>query len=122
MMNEIALIFTSYNISYLVAGLGLTLVIAAVTLLGGTLLGTVLALFNTFGKWSGKIASVIVEIFRNTPLLLWVFVAIAAVPLPSLLSRALVATVIFNAAIISRATALITGTATELPVCFFIFP
>ena len=48
MMNEIALIFTSYNISYLVAGLGLTLVIAAVTLLGGTLLGTVLALFNTF--------------------------------------------------------------------------
>ncbi|MBQ6802665.1 MAG: ABC transporter permease subunit, partial [Oscillospiraceae bacterium] len=36
------------------------------------------------------------------PLLLWVFVAIAAVPLPSLLSRALVATVIFNAAIISE--------------------
>ena len=102
MMNEIALIFTNYNISYLIAGLGLTLVIAAVTLFGGTLLGTVLALFNTFGKYSGKIASVIVEIFRNTPLLLWVFVAIAAVPLPSLLSRALVATVIFNAAIISE--------------------
>ena len=102
MMEEIALIFTSYNISYIIAGLGLTLLIAVITLFGGTLLGTVLALFNTYGKWSGKIASVIVEIFRNTPLLLWVFVAIAAVPLPSLLSRALVATVIFNAAIISE--------------------
>ncbi len=102
MMEEIALIFTSYNISYLLAGLGMTLIIAVVTLFGGTLLGTVLALFNTYGKHTGKIAAVIVEIFRNTPLLLWVFVAIAAVPLPSLLSRALVATVIFNAAIISE--------------------
>lgn len=102
MMEEIALIFTSYNISYLFAGLGLTLFIAIVTLLGGTILGTVLALFNNFGKYSRKIATVIVEIFRNTPVLLWVFVAIAAVPLPSILSRALVATVIFNAAIISE--------------------
>lgn len=101
-MEDLALIFTSYNISYILAGLAMTLVIAVVTLLGGTLLGTVLALFNTYGKWTGKIAAVIVEIFRNTPLLLWVFVAIAAVPLPSLLSRALVATVIFNAAIISE--------------------
>ena len=102
MTEEIALIFTSYNISYILTGFAMTLVIAVVTLLGGTLLGTVLALFNTYGKWTGKIAAVIVEIFRNTPLLLWVFVAIAAVPLPSLLSRALVATVIFNAAIISE--------------------
>ncbi|MBQ3560862.1 MAG: amino acid ABC transporter permease [Oscillospiraceae bacterium] len=102
MIEEIALLFTSYNISYILAGLGMTLVIAAVTLLGGTILGTVLALWNTYGGRFGKIAAVIVEIFRNTPLLLWVFVAIAAVPLPSLLSRALVATVIFNAAIISE--------------------
>lgn len=102
MIKEIALLFTSYNISYILAGLGMTLVIAVVTLLGGTLLGTVLALWNTYGGRFGKIAAVIVEIFRNTPLLLWVFVAIAAVPLPSLLSRALVATVIFNAAIISE--------------------
>lgn len=102
MIEEIALIFTNYNISYIAAGLGMTVLIAIVTLFGGTLLGTVLALFNNFGKVTGKIASVIVEIFRNTPLLLWVFVAIAAVPLPSLLSRALVATVVFNAAIISE--------------------
>ena len=92
MMEEIALIFTSYNISYLLAGLGLTVFIAVVTLLGGTILGTVLALLNSFGKYTQKIASVIVEVFRNTPVLLWVFVAIAAVPLPSILSRALVAT------------------------------
>ena len=102
MIEEIALIFTEYNISYIIAGLGMTLLIAAITLFGGTLLGTVLALFNHYGKASGKIASVIVEIFRNTPLLLWVFVAIAAVPLRSILGRALVATVIFNAAIISE--------------------
>lgn len=102
MIEEISLLFTSYNISYILAGLGLTLVVAAVTLLGGTLLGTVLALWNTYGGRFGKIAAVIVEIFRNTPLLLWIFVAIAAVPLPSILSRALVATVIFNAAIISE--------------------
>ena len=102
MMQDLALIFTDYNISYIFAGLGLTLVIALVTLLGGTLLGTVLALFNNYGKTTDKIAAVFVEVFRNTPVLLWVFVAIAAVPLPSLLSRALVATVIFNAAIISE--------------------
>ncbi len=102
MMEEIALLFTDYNISYIFAGLGMTLLIAVVTLLGGTLLGTVLALFNTYGKTAGKPAAAVVEIFRNTPLLLWVFVAIAAVPLPSILLRALVATVIFNAAIISE--------------------
>ena len=102
MMEEIALLFTDYNISYIFAGLGMTLLIAVVTLLGGTLLGTVLALFNTYGKTAGKLAAAVVEIFRNTPLLLCVFVAIAAVPLPSILSRALVATVIFNAAIISE--------------------
>ena len=102
MTEEIALIFTNYNVSYLLAGLGMTLVIAVSTLFGGTILGTVLALFNTYGKWTGKISAVIVEIFRNTPLLLWVFVAIAAVPLPSLLLRALVATIVFNAAIISE--------------------
>ena len=80
----------------------MSLFIAVITLLGGTILGTILALFNNYGKWSSKIAAVIVEIFRNTPVLLWVFVAIAAVPLPSILSRALVATVVFNAAIISE--------------------
>lgn len=102
MIEEFALIFTEYNISYIFAGLGMTLIIALVTLFGGTLLGTILALMNTYGKWARRFGTVFVEIFRNTPLLLWVFVAIAAVPLPSVLSRALVATVIFNAAIISE--------------------
>ncbi len=103
MLEEIALIFTNYNISYIFVGLGMTLFIAVITLLFGTVLGTVLALFGTYGKVTGKISTVIVEIFRNTPLLLWVFVAITAfTSLPSVLSRALVATVVFNAAIISE--------------------
>lgn len=99
---EIASIFNSYNISYIIAGIGMTLLIAAITLLFGTVIGTVLALSGTYGNVSKRISSVIVAIFRNTPLLLWIFVAIAAVPMPSLLGRALVATVIFNSAIISE--------------------
>lgn len=102
MISEIALIFTKYNISYLLAGIGLTLFIAVITLVFGTLIGTILALFGTYGKIGKHISSAIVAVFRNTPLLLWVFVAIACVPLPSLLARALVAMVIFNSAIISE--------------------
>ena len=102
MIEELASIFTKYNVMYIVSGVGLTLLIAAVTLIFGTILGTVFALLSTYGKFSAKMAGAIVEIFRNTPRLLWVFVAIAAVPLPSLLGRALVATVVFNAAIISE--------------------
>lgn len=81
----------------------MTLLIAVVTLVFGTLFGTVLAVCGTYGgKVLSTASSVYVEIFRNTPLLLWIFVAIAAVPLPSVLIRALVATVIFNSAIISE--------------------
>ena len=102
-MSDFELIFTQYNVSYIFAGVGMTLLIAAITLLLGTIFGTVLAVCGTYGgKLLAGISEVYVEIFRNTPLLLWIFVAIAAVPLPSLLARALVATVIFNSAIISE--------------------
>lgn len=101
-MSDFVSIFTDYNISYIIAGVGMSLLIAVVNFVFGTLIGTVLAVCGTYGKISSKVTAFITMIFRNTPLLLWVFVALAALPIPSFLGRALVATVMFNAAVISE--------------------
>ncbi|MDR0916987.1 MAG: amino acid ABC transporter permease [Oscillospiraceae bacterium] len=74
-------IFTSGNIKYLFIGLGYTILAAVVTVFVALVLGTILALARNYEKRVlGRIAAVYVEIFRNTPLLLWIFVCVFMLP------------------------------------------
>lgn len=79
-------------ITYIMKGVAFTLVISVVAVLLGLLIGSVLALvrnycekgINRLFRW---IAVVYIEVFRNTPLLLWIFICLVFCPCPGFLAR-----------------------------------
>ncbi len=70
---------------YLIKGLGFTVVIAVFAVLLGLVIGTILALARNYCtskktvifKW---LATAYIEIFRNTPLMLWIFIGLVYFP------------------------------------------
>lgn len=70
---------------YLIKGLGFTVVIAVIAVLFGLVIGTILALARNYCtskktvifKW---LATAYIEIFRNTPLMLWIFIGLVYFP------------------------------------------
>lgn len=79
-------------ITYIMKGVAFTLVISVAAVLLGLLIGSVLALvrnycekgINRLFRW---IAVVYIEVFRNTPLLLWIFICLVFCPCPGFLAR-----------------------------------
>ena len=79
-------------VTYLLKGVAFTLVISVAAVALGLLLGSVLALARNYCtrgparvcKW---LAVGYIELFRNTPLLLWIFICLVFFPVPELLSR-----------------------------------
>ena len=78
-------------LQYIFKGLAFTLVISFVAVVLGILFGSILALVRNYCtgktrifKW---IATAYIEIFRNTPLLLWIFICVVFCPSPEFLSR-----------------------------------
>lgn len=79
-------------ITYIMKGVAFTLVISVVAVLLGLVIGSVLALvrnycekgINRVFRW---IAVAYIEIFRNTPLLLWIFICLVFCPCPGFLAR-----------------------------------
>lgn len=79
-------------IVYILKGVAFTLIISALAVIIGILLGSVLALVrnycnsrkNIIFKW---IATVYIEVFRNTPLLLWIFICLVFCPCPEFFAR-----------------------------------
>ena len=76
---------------YIMLGAVFSIAIAAAAVLCSILLGSVLALVRNYCngktrpfKW---IATAYIELFRNTPLLLWIFVCLVVCPCPEFLSR-----------------------------------
>ncbi|RDU60376.1 amino acid ABC transporter permease [Helicobacter sp. MIT 14-3879] len=80
-------VFNEININFLFDGLYLTLVVALVTCIISIIFGTFLAITRNYG---GRIARFLaisyIEVFRNTPLLLWMLTAVFV--LPSFFGRA----------------------------------
>lgn len=77
---------------YLLKGVGFTLMIALVAVLLGIVIGSVLALVRNYcNSWSTRIfkwlAVGYIEIFRNTPLLLWIFICVVFCPCPAFLQH-----------------------------------
>ena len=69
------------NFDVLLAGVGLTLELSAITMVLGLVLGVVMALLKTWGprplRW---LASAYVEVIRNTPLLVQLFIVFFGLP------------------------------------------
>ncbi|TQR34573.1 amino acid ABC transporter permease [Campylobacter sp. MIT 99-7217] len=85
-------VFNIQNLEFLFKGLVLSLIIALATCVISVILGTFLAITRNYGdKISRKLAAFYVEVFRNSPLLLWmlaaVFVLPSFFPLPSFISN-----------------------------------
>lgn len=109
---------------YFFKGVAFTLAIAAVSILIGFVCGSVLALvrnycntgFRRIFKW---IAVAYIEVFRNTPLMLWLFICLVSCPVPpvplafaraiglstsevQLLLKAVVAMVLFTSSVMAE--------------------
>ena len=79
---------------YILKGTVFTLIIALIAVVLGIVIGSVLALCRNYRtskttKIFGIIATVYIEVFRNTPLLLWIFICLVFCPCPELFNRKL---------------------------------
>lgn len=107
---------------YLIKGIGFTLIVSLVSVAMGILLGSVLALVRNYCltkktlllKW---FAIAYIEIFRNTPLLLWIFICLVFCPTPrffthqmlglssvevKILCKATIALILFTSSVIAE--------------------
>ncbi|WMJ86991.1 amino acid ABC transporter permease [Anaerocolumna sp. MB42-C2] len=79
-------------LNYIFKGVAFTIILSVIAVGIGVLLGSVLALVRNYCtsrktrifKW---LAVAYIEIFRNTPLLLWIFICLVFFPFPEFLSR-----------------------------------
>jgi len=78
-----ATVFTAENLLFLLEGLKTTLLVAAASIAISIVFGTLLGLARSYGngvlRW---IATTYIEIFRNTPFLLWILAIRFLVPIP----------------------------------------
>ena len=75
-------------VGYLLGGLAFTLGISCITIVLSVIIGAVLALVRNYctsgpAKILQKLASAYIELFRNTPLMLWMFVCFVMCPAPN---------------------------------------
>ena len=86
------IITTPAVLQYILKGLAFTLVIAIIAVVLGLIIGSVLAMVRNYcNSWKTRIfkwlAVAYIEIFRNTPLLLWIFICVVFCPCPSFLQH-----------------------------------
>ena len=78
--------------AYVMKGVAFTIVISVVAVLCGILFGSILAMVRNYCtskktrvfQW---LSVIYIEIFRNTPLLLWIFICLVFCPCPKMLER-----------------------------------
>lgn len=89
---SISILFTEGVFGYILKGVAFTLGVSVIAIIFGLIIGSVLALvrnycngkISRFFKW---LAIGYIEIFRNTPLLLWIFICLVFCPCPALFSQ-----------------------------------
>lgn len=95
-------VFNQTNMLFLLNGMKLTLIIALISIALSMFFGTILAVLRNFsnGIW-GKFATIYIEVFRNTPLLLWILAIRFLVPIPPMYSGILSFT-LFTSAVMAE--------------------
>lgn len=90
--NSLSILKNPAVLNYIFKGVAFTIIISVLAVGLGVLLGSVLALVRNYCntrktrvfRW---LATAYIEIFRNTPLLLWIFICLVFLPFPEFLSR-----------------------------------
>ena len=99
-MSEITALFTWVNIRFLLQGLGMTLLISALAILCSVVLGTVISVMRTSSSRVLRgVATVYIEIFKNTPLLLWIMFTFFVAQLPPIGAAVLAFTLFTSASV-----------------------
>ncbi|MDR1932171.1 MAG: amino acid ABC transporter permease [Spirochaetales bacterium] len=97
-------IFSSDNTRFLFAGFLTTILVSIITVLLSIMFGTVLALLRNYAgkRVFGKLASVYIEIFRSTPLLLWILICVFMLPFSTALGRGSLALILYTSSVIAE--------------------
>ena len=78
-------------LQFILKGLAFTMVVSLIAVIIGILFGSVLALVRNYCTGKTRVlkwlATAYIEIFRNTPLLLWIFICVVFCPSPKFLSK-----------------------------------
>lgn len=77
---------------YVGKGILFTMIISVIAVLLSILIGAVLAILRNyckkgFAKIFGTLSTIYIEVFRNTPLLLWIFICVVFCPAPELFNH-----------------------------------
>jgi putative glutamine transport system permease protein len=103
MLSVLKDIFTGPNIVYFLFGILTTLEIAVAVVGLSVILGSVLAILRNYEKLVlGKIAGIYIEIFRNTPLLLWILVCVFTLRGGTPLLRGSLALMLYTSSVIAE--------------------
>ena len=95
-------VFNQANMLFLLNGMKLTLIIALISIVLSIFFGTILAILRNFSNGIlGRVATVYIEVFRNTPLLLWILSIRFLVPIPPMYSGILSFT-LFTSAVMAE--------------------
>lgn len=95
--------FTPSILLFLLKGIGITVAISVVVVLLSVVFGTLLGLLRSYSPLvPRKLSGAYIELFRNTPNLLWVTLCAVFMPLPSLFLRACSSMVLFTSAVIAE--------------------
>ena len=101
-MSDIIALLTWTNLRFLLEGLGLTLVISALSIACSVVLGAVISIMRGSRlRVMRGISIAYVELFKNTPLLLWIMFTFFVAQLPPL-PAAVVAFTLFTAASVAE--------------------
>lgn len=92
LMSSFSILTNTAVLMYIMKGVGFTLIISVLAVVLGIIIGTVLALARNYCtskktrifKW---LSVAYIELFRNTPLLLWIFICLVMFPCPEFLAK-----------------------------------
>ncbi len=92
LQGSLAILRNQAVLLYLLKGVAFTMLIALIAVLLGIVVGSLLALVRNYcNSWKTRIfkwlAIAYIEIFRNTPLLLWIFICVVFCPCPAFLQH-----------------------------------
>lgn len=103
MIEVITRTFTPEILTYLLGGAWLVIELSVVIVICSIFFGLILALLRSYDKFIlGKLAGIYIEIFRNTPNLMWVLICYVYAPMPTAFLRCSFAFVLFTSATIAE--------------------